>query len=312
MKTATTRKKQAITIILSAAICGGIVICATIALSGGFIRETRPRAAEAGPGPAPQNQRPILAAHRGAPQLAPENSIAGFRRAAVQGARFIEFDLVMSRDGVIYVCHDSNLKRTTGADINISHADSARLDGVKLPNGEKLPRLEEVFNKLNVNLSYIIETKSRSGGQGRKMDRELIRLLKKYHMENRVILSSQSLVSLSTLHEALDSPPYMYIFASRGMKEAPAARLKSVPGWISAVSISKDRVTPRTMRSARARGLKVALFTVSNTNDMRQAMKYGPEIIFTDNMRLSMMYLNIISPAMQVGRPREIPGCPAV
>ncbi|MDR2164001.1 MAG: glycerophosphodiester phosphodiesterase [Clostridiales Family XIII bacterium] len=244
--------------------------------------------------------RPILVAHRGTPQETPENSIAGFKRAAMQGAKFIEFDLVISNDGIIYVSHDDNLKRTTGCNINVSLTDSGQLDTIMLPNGEKLPRLEEVLLQLGGKLFYIIETKDIGGDEARLMDQELIRLLKKYRMQSRVILSSQSFDSLKTLHESFCQASYMYIFPSNSMTGITARRLKFLPEWVDSISVSKDKITRRATRYARARGLDVALFTVRTRKDMEKVLRYKPDIIFTDNIRISIksIRINSLAPPM--------------
>lgn len=50
-----------------------------------------------------------LQGHRGARGLAPENTLAGFRRALELGVTTLELDVVMSRDGVPVVSHDLRL-----------------------------------------------------------------------------------------------------------------------------------------------------------------------------------------------------------
>jgi glycerophosphoryl diester phosphodiesterase len=50
-----------------------------------------------------------LQGHRGARALAPENTLAGFRRALEVGVHTLELDLGMSRDGVLVVAHDPRL-----------------------------------------------------------------------------------------------------------------------------------------------------------------------------------------------------------
>ncbi len=54
-----------------------------------------------------------IIAHRGASAYAPENTITAFDKAAILGARMIEFDVMLSQDGEPFVIHDENLKRTT-------------------------------------------------------------------------------------------------------------------------------------------------------------------------------------------------------
>jgi glycerophosphoryl diester phosphodiesterase len=59
--------------------------------------------------------RRLIAAHRGARSLAPENTLAAARAALEAGARMWEIDVRMSRDGEIVLLHDADLRRTTDA-----------------------------------------------------------------------------------------------------------------------------------------------------------------------------------------------------
>ncbi len=56
---------------------------------------------------------PIVIAHRGASGYLPEHTIAAYALAYGRGAQFIEPDLVLSADGVIFALHDITLERTT-------------------------------------------------------------------------------------------------------------------------------------------------------------------------------------------------------
>jgi glycerophosphoryl diester phosphodiesterase len=51
--------------------------------------------------------------HRGAASLAPENTMAAFRKARAAGADMFELDVHLSADGVPVVIHDDTLERTT-------------------------------------------------------------------------------------------------------------------------------------------------------------------------------------------------------
>ncbi len=53
-----------------------------------------------------------LVAHRGWPSRYPENSLAGFRAAIEAGARYLEFDVQLTRDQVPVVIHDQTTRRT--------------------------------------------------------------------------------------------------------------------------------------------------------------------------------------------------------
>lgn len=54
-----------------------------------------------------------LVGHRGAPADAPENTLAGFERAADLRVDAFEFDVRLTADGAVVVHHDPTLERTT-------------------------------------------------------------------------------------------------------------------------------------------------------------------------------------------------------
>jgi glycerophosphoryl diester phosphodiesterase len=56
-----------------------------------------------------------LQGHRGARGLAPENTLAGFRRALAIGVTTLESDLALTRDGVLVLSHE--LVRAAGCSI---------------------------------------------------------------------------------------------------------------------------------------------------------------------------------------------------
>jgi glycerophosphoryl diester phosphodiesterase len=93
-----------------------------------------------------------LVAHRGEPETWPENSLAGFAGVLAAGARYIETDVQLTRDGVAVLSHDPSLARMTGHELIIATSDYAAMRD--LPAGEpdrfgsryadlRLARLEE-------------------------------------------------------------------------------------------------------------------------------------------------------------------------
>ncbi|XP_026225798.1 glycerophosphodiester phosphodiesterase domain-containing protein 5 isoform X1 [Anabas testudineus] len=57
--------------------------------------------------------RPDIIGRRGAPMLAPENTMVSFNRALQQGADSLEADVAISVDGVPFLMRDRTLRRTT-------------------------------------------------------------------------------------------------------------------------------------------------------------------------------------------------------
>lgn len=70
---------------------------------------------------------PIVIAHRGASGYLPEHTLAAKAMAHAMGARFIEQDVVLCRDGTPIVLHDIHLDSTT--DVAERFAHRARSDG---------------------------------------------------------------------------------------------------------------------------------------------------------------------------------------
>ncbi|MCA0145842.1 glycerophosphodiester phosphodiesterase family protein [Blastococcus sp. LR1] len=63
--------------------------------------------------PATRLPRPVVIGHRGAPAYRPEHTTASFELAIDLGADLIEPDVVVSRDGVLVVRHESELSLST-------------------------------------------------------------------------------------------------------------------------------------------------------------------------------------------------------
>jgi glycerophosphoryl diester phosphodiesterase len=60
----------------------------------------------------PDRPRPLIFAHRGCSSLAPENTMAAFRKAREIGAPGIELDIHLCKTGELVVAHDHNFLRT--------------------------------------------------------------------------------------------------------------------------------------------------------------------------------------------------------
>ncbi|HLD66390.1 MAG TPA: glycerophosphodiester phosphodiesterase [Pseudomonas sp.] len=79
--------------------------------------------------------RPLIIAHRGASGYVPEHTLAAYALAILQGADYIEPDLVMSQDGHLVARHDNELGLTTDVSRHPEFAARKRsqmVDGVSL------------------------------------------------------------------------------------------------------------------------------------------------------------------------------------
>jgi len=103
----------------------------------------------------------LIIGHRGASALAPENTLASFKRALEDGAAGVELDVRLAGDGVPVVIHDPTLRRTglregvvatmtsaelgqtdVGSWFNSSHPRLARAEYSR----QVVPTLDQVFD----------------------------------------------------------------------------------------------------------------------------------------------------------------------
>lgn len=94
-------------------------------------------------------------AHRGASAVAPENTIAAFRAAQEQGARWVELDVALLGDGTLVVIHDPTLDRTSSGSGSLTNIGRADLRGIDAGSwfkprfaGEAIPTFEHALTEL--------------------------------------------------------------------------------------------------------------------------------------------------------------------
>jgi len=68
----------------------------------------------------PACDTPLLVAHRGEDSGAPENSLAAIAAAHDRGADVVEIDIRQSKDGVLVLMHDGDVKRTTDGETKLA------------------------------------------------------------------------------------------------------------------------------------------------------------------------------------------------
>jgi glycerophosphoryl diester phosphodiesterase len=95
---------------------------------------------------------PRLLGHRGALARAPENTLASFERALLDGAEGFEFDVRVTRDGVPILLHDGTLNRTTDGSGEVAELYREDLEDLDAGShfsdefaGERLPDLQEIL-----------------------------------------------------------------------------------------------------------------------------------------------------------------------
>ena len=148
------------------------------------------------PGP-----RPWIMAHRGASDLAPENTLEAFALALAHGADLLETDLWLSADGEPVCHHDATLQRMAGDPRRVGQLTAAALQRLRIGDGRGggerpsraagVPTLAEVLAAVPDEVPVMLELKDPAIVEPRPLAR-LVELLGARARERRagVICSS--------------------------------------------------------------------------------------------------------------------------
>ena len=199
-------------------------------------------------------QKPVeIVVHRGANALAPENTVASAYAALEHGATWVEVDVRVSKDGVLYNLHDATLDRTTDghgplADM-LSH-DVDKLDAGSWFSdafrGTRLPRISEMLDSLRGKCHVFFDVK-----QGTPLA-TLVQLVREKGFADK---SFFWFGDEQMLKEFIGLAPEMKI-------KVNAATVKRLRYWRricrpSYVEIAPERITPRFLRYCHRRGIRV-------------------------------------------------------
>tara|TARA_Y100000588_G_scaffold97414_1_gene105693 strand:+ start:25348 stop:26175 length:828 start_codon:yes stop_codon:yes gene_type:complete len=90
-----------------------------------------------------------IVCHRGAYEIAPENTLAAANRCLAWGVDYVEVDVRPSKEGQLYVLHDATVDRTTDGAGRLDELTSVEIDRLDAGSwfdpafsGERVPRVE--------------------------------------------------------------------------------------------------------------------------------------------------------------------------
>jgi glycerophosphoryl diester phosphodiesterase len=234
----------------------------------------------AGPGEANgrPHRRPLVLAHRGGTERAPENTMAAFNDAIASRFDYIETDVRHSADGVAFLVHDPTLPAacTPFAGTAIRSLTAAQLAQVHC-SGQPLPRLSELVARLRqpdaARTSLFPEVKD-----GDPLGvRDLLAPLG----WSRVIVQSSDYDALRQLKES-----------SPQVRTCPLIWVPN--GLDSALAVTHDCVGPNShlvdaafIAKAHAAGAVVYPFTVDDPATIRHLTDLGVDGIVTNRPRLA-------------------------
>ena len=234
--------------------------------------------------------RPLVFAHRGGCALGPENTLAAFDRGRDAGADGLELDVRLSADGIVVVCHDDTLDRTTGAAGPVrarTAADLANVDaGHRFADtdggfpfrglGIGVPTLREVLERYR-DMLLIIEMKEDTAELGHAV----VDAVRAAGASERVCAAGYGQRSLDTVRATLPD-----LATSASYREAQWALYRSMARWpvrrapYDAFQVPESAgrlriISPRFVRHVHAAGQRLQAWTIDDESDMQRLLAWG-------------------------------------
>lgn len=233
-------------------------------------------------------RKPRIIGHRGACGHAPENTLASIVKAAELGAEWVEFDCMLTGDGVPVLFHDDKLKRTTGAAGVVSDTSFAAMAALDAGAwfaadfaGEPVPSLEAALRRLG----------DRGLGLGATPE---IKPCKGFDAETGAAVAA----TVARYWPAHLPPPLLASFSLKALEAARAVApqiarsflCRSIPGdWreivagIGAVGIhcQEKYLTAGQVAEVRAAGLAIWVYTVEDAARALTLFDWGVDAVIT-------------------------------
>lgn len=243
--------------------------------------------------------------HRGAAELAPENTAAGFRAAADLGVGF-ELDVTQAVGGEVVVIHDDTLDRTTTGEGYVDQTPLATIRTLDAGTwygtdwaGEPVPELRAVLADFGQQVVIDIEIKNpRDSERVGPLAREVVRLVEEAGLVDRVFVTSFNPYVLAAVREA--NPDIVrgqlygrfkgadLNFIEKYVLKRLLLNGKAVPDLLVAEAAFLRKGYVRRMRR---KGYRVMAWTVNDPEEMRRLVDWGVQGIITDRPDLALEVL---------------------
>lgn len=180
-----------------------------------------------------KNGRPLLVGHRGAMDVAPENTMVSFEKGLEGGADILELDLQLTADNQVIVYHDVELQSKTSATGMIHEHTAAFLQALDVGShfdpafaGLTMPLLDEVLAWAKGKIGLLLELKHGPYFNA-QLDIETVSLIQKHDMVDEVVIFSLDQFALRRVKGL--NPNIATSFIYQGRLIDPLAIVKDLP-----------------------------------------------------------------------------------
>lgn len=217
--------------------------------------------------------------HRAVYLNEPENSMDAIKSSIFHKVAYAEIDVQETKDGVVVLMHDENLKRLTGINKTVSELDYNKLEKLNIGihysheyHTEKIPTLNQVIKECNGKIHLIIEIKPYYNTKN--LTEKVVNIVEANNFQKQCMIHSLSYNILLYVKRLNPNIPTGYII----YKPINNLTLLNVNFYsINEKSITKNLVT-RIHNSNKG----VYVWTVDNHANMYKILNLNTDGIITD------------------------------
>jgi len=230
-------------------------------------------------------------AHRGGAKLAPENTLAAFKKAMALGVDMIEIDVILSKDGEVIVIHDNTIDRTTNGKGVVKEMNLAEIKNYDAGSWfdnkyarEKVPTLDEVFETINGQCTLLIEIKD-GDEVFPGLEKKVVEAVHKYKANDWVVIQSFNENTVLRVKQ-MDASLTTYYLLGGNFKDfySEIDKLdKTTDKKYDGIAVSKSQINADNTTAIKKTGYKLFVWTVNDPEAMKVFIEYGVDGIITDS-----------------------------
>lgn len=224
-----------------------------------------------------------IIAHRGASAERPECTASAIRRAIEVGATAVEVDVRTSKDGKLFILHDTTLDRTTNAKgpaNALTLAQLQQLDAGSWFDGdyraERIPSLIEAAALCRKKIDLLLDLKE----QGDDYDRKVVRVIRAHGNPSWTIVGVRSVDQARRFRKLLPEAKQLALVPAvediESFAEAGVECIRLWPRWL------KDSDEP--VKRVRSAGKQLHLNgTMGERDETLSLLKHKPDSLSSDH-----------------------------
>ena len=231
--------------------------------------------------------------HRGANHIAPQNTLAAFRKSIGFNVEGVETDVHLTKDGIPVICHNYTVDKTSDGKGEIN---SHTLDELKsfdfgsyfhhTYKGTKIPTLEEFLSLMETAKLKIMNIEIKSPkDKDYSIVEKVIEAVKAHNLFDRLLISSFDADLLVKVKDTDEKCKTGFLYSPD--------KILALKMWNRAVdfakSIGADALHPHQVyvnreyvEQAHENGIMVNPWTINKEKDIRKMIEFGVDGVITD------------------------------